>query len=68
MGRGNEATRHEATRHRPEVVRKLIGGYDYQLKFVIDSRADLAEVDGWLGERLDAQVPLVEQERLEHRT
>jgi len=46
---GRWSTRHESTRHRPEVIRQLVGDYDYQLKFVIDTRAELAEVNDWLG-------------------
>lgn len=47
---GRWAARHERSRHEPEVIRQLLAHYDYQLKFVIDSRADLAEVDRWLAE------------------
>src|SRR5437763_11381974 len=47
---GRWAARHEATRDRPEVVRQLIRDYNYQLKFVIDARADLTEVNNWLNE------------------
>jgi 7-carboxy-7-deazaguanine synthase len=47
---GRWPTRHEQTRHRPEVIRQLTGHYDYQLKFVIDSPADLGDVNGWLTE------------------
>lgn len=36
--------RHEQTRHAPQVIRRLIGDYDYQLKFVIDRQDDCAEV------------------------
>jgi len=46
--------RHESTRHRPDVIRQLIRDYEYQLKFVIDTRAELAEVDDWLGEFSEA--------------
>src|SRR4030067_189149 len=37
-------------RHRPDVIRRLIGEYDYQLKFVIDTRSDLVEVNKYLAE------------------
>jgi len=47
---GRWAARHEQTRHRPDVIRQLIANYDYQLKFVIDSPADLADVNVWLAE------------------
>jgi 7-carboxy-7-deazaguanine synthase len=47
---GRWSARHDATRHRPDVIRQLIRDYDYQLKFVIDTRANLAEVTNWLTE------------------
>ena len=36
--------RHEARRFRPEVVREWIGGYPFQLKFVVERPADLEEI------------------------
>ena len=30
------------------MIRQLISDYEYQLKFVIDTRADLTEVNDWL--------------------
>ena len=42
--------RHERERHRPDVIRRLIGEYEYQLKFVIDTQADLVEVNKYLAE------------------
>ncbi len=42
--------RHEAGRHRPEVIRRLIRDYDYQLKFVIDQPQDCPEVEQFLAE------------------
>ncbi len=51
--------RHERERHRPEVVRQLVAEYDYQLKFVIDAPADLAEVSRYL-----AEFPQVSRERV----
>jgi 7-carboxy-7-deazaguanine synthase len=47
---GRWSARHEQSRHRPEVIERLTRDYPYQLKFVIDAPADLAEVDAWLGE------------------
>jgi len=47
---GRWAARHERSRHEPDVIRQLLAKYDYQLKFVIDTRADLGEVDRWLAE------------------
>jgi 7-carboxy-7-deazaguanine synthase len=43
--------RHERERHRPQVVRRLLAEYpEYQLKFVIDTPADLDEVENYLAE------------------
>lgn len=42
--------RHDARRHRPDVIHKLTTEYDYQLKFVIDSPADLDDVAAYLEE------------------
>ena len=41
-------SRHEATRHRPKLVRELIQSYPYQLKFVVQSEADLDEIERYL--------------------
>lgn len=40
--------RHERTRHAPEVIRRLVSDYAYQIKFVIDVPADCEEVDRYL--------------------
>jgi 7-carboxy-7-deazaguanine synthase len=40
--------RHEQERHRPEVVRRLMHEYEYQLKFVIDEAADCGAVEEYL--------------------
>jgi 7-carboxy-7-deazaguanine synthase len=42
--------RHGRERHRPEVVRRLVAEYECQLKFVIDTPADLDEVTRYLAE------------------
>ena len=42
---------HETNRDRPEVVRRLIDRYPYQLKFVVDEPEDLIEIEEYL-ERL----------------
>jgi 7-carboxy-7-deazaguanine synthase len=47
---GKWAERHERTRHQPDVIRRLLSEYDYQLKFVIDTPADCEAVDRWLAE------------------
>lgn len=44
------ARRHESSRHQPGVIRRLIAEYDYQVKFVIESRDDCDEVAAYLGE------------------
>lgn len=40
------AARHERLRIQPAVLAELMGRYDYQLKFVVQNRADLEEVRG----------------------
>ncbi len=40
--------RHERTRHQPDVMRRLVADYDYQIKFVVTSRADLGEIEDYL--------------------
>lgn len=42
--------RHETARHAPDVVRRLVSEYDYQVKFVVDRPDDLAEVEAYLAE------------------
>lgn len=42
--------RHEKTRHAPEVIRRLVGENEYQLKFVIDIRSDCDDVEAYLAE------------------
>jgi 7-carboxy-7-deazaguanine synthase len=44
----NWEARHEQRRHRPEVLRQLLAGYRYQLKFVIDKPADVTDIDEYL--------------------
>lgn len=39
---------HETNRKRPEIVRKLIDEYPYQLKFVVDQPEDLVEIEEYL--------------------
>jgi 7-carboxy-7-deazaguanine synthase len=66
--------RHERERHRPEVIRRLVAEYEYQLKFVIDSIDDLDAVRNYLAEFPELQRERVllmpqgtEQLRLEER-
>lgn len=40
--------RHERTRHAPDVIRRLVGEYPYQFKFVVDNRADCEAVEAYL--------------------
>ena len=42
--------RHELNRHVPEVIRRLVAEYDYQLKFVVDCLEDCEEVERYLEE------------------
>ncbi len=44
------AARHDQRRHAPAVIRRLIRDYAYQLKFVINSPDDVADVEQWLAE------------------
>ncbi len=47
---GSWAERHEKLRIQPEVLRKLMSAYEYQLKFVIADPGDLTEVKSVLQE------------------
>ncbi len=49
--------RHERSRHAPQVIRRLVSNYDYQLKFVIDQPSELPAVSEWLADfpQVDAQ-------------
>ena len=51
--------RHERERHRPDVIRRLIADYQYQLKFVVDSSDDTDAVRSYLGE-----FPEINRERV----
>ncbi len=51
--------RHALNRQHPEVMRRLLAEYDYQLKFVIDCPADCAEVETYL-----AGLPEIERGRV----
>ena len=56
---GTWRRRHERTRHVPDVIRRLIAEYDYQLKFVIGQREDCDEVLKYL-----EQFPEVDRSRV----
>jgi len=47
---GRWADQHERLRYQPEILRGLIGRYDYQLKFVIADAADLEQVNAMVGD------------------
>ena len=40
--------RHERARHVPDVLRRLIAEYSYQVKFVVDQPADCDEIERYL--------------------
>jgi 7-carboxy-7-deazaguanine synthase len=42
--------RHEHTRHAPQVVRRLVRAYAYQIKFVVDAPRDLDEMERYLAD------------------
>lgn len=42
---GRWAAQHERTRYKPDVLKQLITDYAYQLKFVVASEPDLAEIE-----------------------
>jgi 7-carboxy-7-deazaguanine synthase len=42
---GRWAAQHDRLRFQPDVLRNLIDGYDYQLKFVVAQREDLDEIN-----------------------
>jgi 7-carboxy-7-deazaguanine synthase len=44
------ASRHQKLRYQPGVLKRLLSEYDYQLKFVVASANDLAEIDGIVAE------------------
>jgi 7-carboxy-7-deazaguanine synthase len=45
---GRFAAQHERLRYQPEVLKKLMSDYEYQLKFVISAPGDLAEIESIL--------------------
>ncbi|MEX2120346.1 MAG: 7-carboxy-7-deazaguanine synthase QueE [Pirellulales bacterium] len=51
--------RHEETRHAPDVVRRLVRDYCYQVKFVVDNLDDCDEVEEYL-----AQMPQIDRRRV----
>ncbi len=51
--------RHESSRHRPEVMRKLVDEHEYQIKFVVDKQEDCDEIMSYLDE-----FPEIDRERV----
>jgi 7-carboxy-7-deazaguanine synthase len=51
--------RHEAIRHLPEIINRLIAEYDYQIKFVIDIPTDCEEVEAYL-----TSMPQIDRNRV----
>jgi 7-carboxy-7-deazaguanine synthase len=49
---------HEATRHDPQVIERLIAEYDYQFKFVVGDLADCREVEAYL-----AALPKIDRQK-----
>ena len=47
---GKWAAQHDRLRYQPEVLRKLMTSYEYQLKFVVASPEDMAEIQQMLHE------------------
>jgi 7-carboxy-7-deazaguanine synthase len=41
---GRWAATHERLRYQPELLRRLMEAYDYQMKFVVERAEDLAEI------------------------
>lgn len=55
-GNHDQIRQHEEGRHRPEVVQNLIFRYNHQLKFVVDTSEDFAEIENYLSQ-LQGVVP-----------
>lgn len=47
---GEWLTRHEDTRHQPDVIKRLMDEFSYQLKFVVDTPEDLVEIRQYVSE------------------
>lgn len=56
---GTWSERHERTRHAPAVIQRLTSEYAYQLKFVIDTPGDCADVEEYL-----RNFPALERDRV----
>lgn len=51
--RGRWAAQHERLRYQPEILRRLMSEYPYQLKFVVAEAGDLQEIE-WMCEEIGA--------------
>ena len=60
---GGWRERHEATRRADDVLARLMAAAPYQLKFVIDSAADIAEALAWVAD-LEAAGSAVDKRRV----
>jgi 7-carboxy-7-deazaguanine synthase len=47
---GRWAAAHERLRYQPEILRRLMEAYDYQMKFVVERAGDLAEIKSVVAE------------------
>ena len=56
-GRAGEwLAKHQSRRYRPDIVRQLIQGHEYQLKFVVENPDDMTEISDYLDE-LESVTP-----------
>jgi 7-carboxy-7-deazaguanine synthase len=51
--------RHERSRHVPDVIRQLVGQYEYQIKFVVDRPDDFPEIERYLQDFPEIQTDRV---------
>ena len=72
---GEWAEKHEQARCRPDILQQLIDQFDYQLKFVVQDRKDIAEIESLMDKLngVDSEKVLlmpegVDQKTLESRT
>ena len=59
------AKKHEEARLRPEIIAEWIKNYDFQLKFVVSSKKDLAEIKGLLSHLETLVAPPLQRVRSE---
>ena len=51
--------RHDRDRNRPDVIRRLVSEYEYQIKFVVHTRRDLGEIESYL-----TAFPFIDRDRV----